>query len=126
MDTNTPPVKNEFAIQDTAAWVLRVGIILSILVMLAGLVVVFLHGAPSVAEMKSVSFNDHIGILVSGMLRGDGLSMIEVGILLLVLTPIFRVATSMVLFFLVDRDFFYTLVTFIVLVLTLSALLVVG
>lgn len=54
---------------------------------------------------------------------GDGESIIDVGLFILVLTPVARVLASVILFALVDRDWFYTAVTLIVLILTLVSLL---
>lgn len=114
---------DESIIQDAASWVLRIGVISSVVVMFAGLVICFLHGTPTVHEMKSVRFNDHFDALLKGMLHGDGLSTIQIGILLLIFTPIVRVAVSMVLFWVADKDLLYTAITFVVLMLTLTALL---
>lgn len=118
-------VKHEFAIQDAASWVLRIGVLTSVSVMLLGLVISFFHGAPSVEQMEALRFNDHPLQLVEGMFHGDGPSTIQVGILLLILTPILRVAVSMILFLVADKDWFYAAVTFVVLLLTLSALILV-
>ena len=128
LDTGSVPntamkIRDESIIQDAASWVLRIGVVTSVLVMVAGLVICFIHGTPTVQLMESVRFNDHLLTLFLGMLHGDGLSTIQVGIVLLVLTPIVRVAVSMILFWVADHDLLYTVVTFAVLMLTLSALL---
>ena len=116
--------KPRLAIQDVSAWILRVGVVSSVAVMLLGVVVRFSQKVPSVARMQSARFDDHLSVLAQGVAAGQGRSIIEVGILLLVLTPILRVATSMVLFLAEERDLFYTLVTLAVLGLTLLSLLV--
>lgn len=123
MTEGAVPEKNESVIQDMAAWVLRVGVIASVAVMLLGLAVSCLHGIPTVSEMNRLSFSGNIGNLLKGLLHAEGASIIEAGILILVSTPIIRVAVSMSLFLIVDRDWFYGWVTFVVLVLTVSSLL---
>lgn len=63
---------------------------------------------------------------VAGILRdaatGDGRAIVEAGLLLLVLTPILRVAFS-ALAFLYEKDYLYVLLTLIVLGLLLFSLL---
>ncbi len=122
----TPPparVKDEFIIQDAAAWVLRVGVILSVSVMILGLTLSFIHAPPTIKEMQHVTFNPNPAAMYHGVLAGNAKSIIDLGLLLLVLTPITRVAVSVVLFAVVDHDWFYTWVTLAVLLLTLISLL---
>ena len=92
--------------------------------MLLGLALSFAQSFPTVAEMESRRFSGDLGQVLRGALAGEGLSLIELGILLLVLTPILRVASSMVIFAVEERDWFYALVTFLVLALTLTSLLI--
>ena len=116
------PVKDEFIIQDAAAWVLRVGVILSVAVMILGLTISFIHAPPTVKQMRHVVFTSNPMLLYQGVIHGHGKSIIDLGLLLLVLTPITRVAVSVVLFAVVDHDWFYTWVTLAVLLLTLISL----
>ncbi len=115
-------VKGDFIIQDAAGWVLRVGVALSIAVMILGLIISFIHTPPSVKEMRHAAFNTNPVLLYQGVIHGSGRSIIDLGLLLLVLTPISRVAVSMVLFAAVEHDWFYTWVTLAVLLLTLISL----
>ena len=117
------PVKDEFIIQDAAAWVLRVGVILSVAVMILGLTLSFIHAPPTVEQMRRVTFTSNPVVMYHGVMDGSGKSIIDLGLLLLVLTPITRVAVSVVLFAVVDHDWFYTWVTLAVLLLTLTSLL---
>lgn len=118
----TPP-EAELAIQDVSSWVLRIGVVSSVAIMLIGTVVSFFRHSISVQDMQQARFKSDFGVIWHGVLAGSGRSIIEVGILLLVLTPIIRVATSMVLFLVEEHDWFYTMVTFAVLALTLTSLL---
>lgn len=117
------PAKDEFIIQDAAAWVLRVGVILSVAVMILGLTISFIHAPPTVKQMRHVVFTTNPMLMYQGVIHGRGKSIIDLGLLLLVLTPITRVAVSVVLFAVVDHDWFYTWVTLAVLLLTLISLL---
>ncbi len=62
--------------------------------------------------------------LWQGLRELRGQSIIELGIYMLVLTPILRVVASMVLFLVEEHDWLYTAVTFFVLVLTLAGFLI--
>ena len=116
--------REDSRIEDAAAWVLRIGVIVSVAVMLLGLVLSFARGAPSVERMESLRFVVDLRPLLSGVLAGDGTALMELGILLLVLTPIVRVFSSMVLFAAVERDWFYAFITLLVLLMTLLSLVV--
>ncbi|MGN6370493.1 MAG: DUF1634 domain-containing protein [Phycisphaerae bacterium] len=122
-DQPARPPASDSMIQDASAWVLRIGVVSSVLVMLLGILVSFLHHTVSVRRMQTAAFNTNFAAMWRGVLALQGMSIVEVGVLLLVLTPIMRVATSMVLFLIEERDWFYTLVTLAVLALTLVSLL---
>ena len=115
--------RNEHAIQDVSAWVLRIGVVTSVLVMALGLTLAFVHHPPSVQHMKTAVLKYNLGAIYHGVLRGDGESIIDMGLFILVLTPIARVLASVILFATVDRDWFYTCVTLVVLILTTMSLL---
>ncbi|MDA8376597.1 MAG: DUF1634 domain-containing protein [Planctomycetia bacterium] len=115
--------KGEFIIQDAAGWVLRVGVLLSVAVMILGLAISFIHTPPTVKEMRHAVFETNPVQLYQGVIHGSGKSIIDLGLLLLVLTPISRVAVSMVLFAVVEHDYFYTWITLAVLLLTLISLI---
>jgi uncharacterized membrane protein len=110
-------------IQNAAALILRAGVITSMLVMLAGLAISFAHRPLSVEYMQRAAFDGRLSTLWHGLREGRGQSVIELGIYLLVFTPILRVAVSVVLFLVEERDRLYTVITFVVLVLTLAGLL---
>ncbi len=118
-----PRRKGGIAVEDAAAWVLRVGVIASVTVMLAGLILSLARDPLTPSQMARVSFTDSLGSIWRGLRAGQGFAIMEVGVILLVLTPAIRVATSMVLFAAEDRDWLYTAITFCVLVLVLTALL---
>lgn len=116
--------RGDLEIQDVSAWILRVGVVASVSVMVLGLLLALLRQSPTVAQMQSRRFELDFRAIAAGSLAGDGVALIQLGILLLVMTPIVRVASSMVLFAVEEKDWFYSGVTFVVLALTLISLLV--
>jgi uncharacterized membrane protein len=115
--------KSPIAIEDVSAWVLRIGIVLSALTMLTGIFFSFAHGTVSVQRMKTDPLNDQPAVIWRGICHGSGKSIIEAGIYLLVFTPIMRVLASFILFAVAKRDWVYSLITLVVLILTLTGLL---
>lgn len=100
------------------SWVLRAGVLLSAVIMLVGLVLVLVHPA-GLPLARPAGFAQ----VFLGLARGNPLAVIDLGILILVLTPIARVLLS-VLIFLRERDLTYTAITlFVLLVLIISFLL---
>lgn len=117
-------LQGDLDVYDASAWILRVGVVASVSVMLLGLALSFARGVPSVAQMLAQPFQMDFGRILRRAAAGDGLGLIELGILVLVATPILRVASSVVLFAAEERDWFYAAVTFLVLALTLTSLLI--
>ncbi|MCL4513227.1 MAG: DUF1634 domain-containing protein [Candidatus Eremiobacteraeota bacterium] len=118
-----PPAKEKIAIQDASSWVLRIGVIASVAIMVLGMTLAFVEGNINVAFMEKTYFKGDIHAFIQGWLHLKPFPIMETGILLLVLTPIMRVFTAMVLFAVEERDWLYTAVTFLVLTMTLSALI---
>jgi uncharacterized membrane protein len=118
-------VRERTSIETASSWVLRCGVISSMTVMLAGLARAFLGGGVTVDEMEHRTFVTSFGPMVHGVARLDSFALMEFGVLLLVLTPILRVLTSMILFAVDERDGLYTGVTFLVLVMTVASLLLI-
>lgn len=110
-------------VQDASAWVLRVGLALSLVVMLSGVVISCAHGQMSVQRIKHDNFEYRPNLILHGIASGRGESLVELGVYLLVFTPILRVFTSIVVFAAVERDWTYVAITAAVLVLTLAGLL---
>ena len=113
------------AIEDVSSWVLRVGVVLSVALFLVGLVLSLLHGGVTRQRMETQTFLLDAGALGRGLAAWEGFAWLELGILVLVVTPILRVFTAMVLFAFEERDRLYTAVTFLVLVMTLASLLLI-
>ena len=105
--------------------ILRTGMLLSAAVILAGgLLFLMQHGKEPVsfhafhgepAEITSVR------LIVQGALRGAALQIIQLGLLLLIATPIARVIFAVVAFAW-ERDYLYVSISFVVLVVLLYSL----
>lgn len=105
---------------------LQIGVLIAAAVTLLGAVLLLAHtgGAHvSFATFKGTApgFRSITGI-VSGLFTGQPAAIVQFGLLLLILTPIVRVAFTLVAF-LLQRDRLYILITSIVLVLLLFGLL---
>ncbi len=115
--------RGHLAIEDASAWILRIGLAASLAVMLIGVCFSFAHGTISVQRMQSDQFDYHPAIIWRGILHARGKSIIEAGVYLLVLTPILRVVTSIILFASTERDWTYAVITTVVLFLVLAGLI---
>ena len=122
-ETSAFAPEHGITIQDASAWVLRVGVISSVIIMLVGTMISFFHHPVSVQYMEQTALDDNAHNLWRGLRSLRGQAIIELGIYVLVLTPVLRVVTSMVLFCLEEKDWLYTIVTLVVLILTLVGLL---
>ncbi len=98
------------------AAVLRYGSLLSALVMAAGVGLVLLRGGVTTLSSKSSA-----GALLGQVLMLDPMGITELGILLLLLTPVFRVVIA-VIGFAAERDSKYVLVSLGVLTVMLSSI----
>jgi uncharacterized membrane protein len=116
---------NRVSIQDVSAWILRAGVILSVTVMTAGMAISALHNRVNVERIQHSTFDYQPDVIWKGLLEGRGKAVIELGIYILIFTPIFRVFASMLLFIIEERDWLYSLITLVVLVLTLAGLFIV-
>ncbi|WP_297905505.1 DUF1634 domain-containing protein [Metallibacterium sp.] len=116
------------------SWVLRIGVLVSVMVIAAGLLLMFLHhplqtrllddGSNYHAQVQpGAHFPHDLTQLRAALAAGHGRGVIVLGVLLLILTPVLRVAVS-VLSFVYERDPPMVLVTlFVLLVLVLSFVL---
>jgi len=107
-----PPV--ELAV----GWVLRGGVWIACACVLIGAVMYFSqHGAEVIVPRHEFTgqprFLTDPLLILSSALGGDPVAMMQLGVLALIATPVVRVLASLV-FFLVERDWFYCVVTLIV------------
>ena len=107
-------------------WILRAGVIISMaVVFIGGTIYVYRHGhsIPDYHVFRGVPYfiHDTPGI-IQGVLNIRGQAIIQLGILLLIATPIIRVAFSAV-GFIIEKDHLYTGITLLVLLIIVSSML---
>lgn len=96
--------------------VLKYGMIISLAVLLLGLTMYVL--GPSGHEEVDLS----LGEIAEGVLEGDPIAILDLGILLLIATPLSRVVTAAAVF-LVEREGRYALLSLLVLGMVFLAVL---
>ena len=105
---------------------LRVGVILSVAVIATGLGITFAHHPEYMSSHTSLGqltatgaqYPNHLLGVIDGVRLGQGQAIVMAGLLLLIATPIARVALSIVAF-IIERDRLYTAITAAVLVILL-------
>lgn len=108
------------------AYVLRGGVTISVIVVLAGLIITFAHhreyfrSRPALGALTNpgTSYPSTIGAVVVGVREGRGQAIVTLGLLLLIATPVARVAVSIAVF-VIERDRLYVVITAVVLTLLL-------
>ncbi|MCL4357335.1 DUF1634 domain-containing protein [Patescibacteria group bacterium] len=117
--------------------VLQAGVIVSSVIILIGITLFFIHAhqAPALQHsyrrytaanysfphtLAALKNSDTLAALKNSAMTGQGVGLIELGVLLLILTPVLRVATS-ILLFRRQRDWPMTLVTLFVLVVLIGS-----
>jgi uncharacterized membrane protein len=100
------------------ALVLRYGSLLATMIMALGLILLFVRGkVTALPQFHRIA----VRILFSRLLQFDPAAVTELGILLLLLTPIFRVIVA-VLTFALERDYKYVLISLGVLAVVLLSI----
>lgn len=119
-------------INDAIGKILRYGVVLSSVVVAAGLALMLLAPPSGTPGTLQGTITANFGrptlspsALIAGVAHGSAVGVLQLGLLILVATPITRVAAS-VLLFLRERDMLYVGVTLLVLAMLLFALFVVG
>ena len=122
----------DHGLYDTIGMVLRYGVILSSAVLVCGLVLFLFArppGTPSTLQgLVAVNFGRptlNPQAFLSGVGEGDAVSVLQLGTLVLLATPLARVAISIVLF-LREKDMLYVGITALVLAMLLVAIFVIG
>jgi uncharacterized membrane protein len=123
-----PGAADSHALETGIARVLRTGVTLSLLLIVAGTVVSFLHHPEYLRSLIALERLTRPGIaphslpeVVAGLAAGRGQSIVALGLLLLLATPVIRVALSLALF-LRNRDRTFAALTLAVLLLLFVSL----
>jgi uncharacterized membrane protein len=106
-------------------WILRIGVVISMsVVFIGGVIYLYRHGhdIPEYRVFKGVPyFIRTIDGIFNGVLNFKGQAIIQGGIILLIATPVIRVAFSAV-GFIVEKDYLYTVITLIVLFILVASI----
>ena len=115
------------------SWVLRIGVVTSLAVVVVGLALIFaqrpkLWSSPTALQeltRRDAAFPHTLSAVFQGASRtqGQGEAVVAIGLLLLILTPVARVAVS-VLAFLYQRDHVFTLITLTVFIILLMSFVI--
>ncbi|GEP91092.1 Uncharacterized membrane protein [Chitinophaga terrae (ex Kim and Jung 2007)] len=105
---------------------LRFGVIISsIIVTIGGVIYLVRHGHenPSYRTFTGVREGlNHLPGIWQGVLENRGMNIIQLGIVLLIATPIIRIVFSVIAFF-IEKDYLYVFITLLVLgIITYSML----
>jgi uncharacterized membrane protein len=120
------PRVSDHAIEQFIGRLLQVGVLLAAAVTLLGGAMLLAHHGQSLADYRVFRGEPEFLRSLAGVLgaakMGDSRAIVQLGLVLLIATPIARVAFTLVAFAL-QRDRMYVGVTFVVLVLLLFGLL---
>ena len=134
MTAPTPPEAHGAArpgeLEQVVSTLLRTGLVVSLGTVTIGLVVLFARHPGELLSperfaaltARDAVFPHRLAALVAGVARGDGQAIIASGLLLLILTPVMRVAISLIEF-VRGRDRAFALITAAVLAVLLLSLL---
>jgi uncharacterized membrane protein len=122
------PIRTSASVEVLISGLLRLGVTVSLITILAGLILMFLHHhqyLTSSADLQRLTqpgtaVPHTIDEVIRGVLRGHGQATVALGLIILIWTPIVRVAVSVVVFFL-EQDRFYVAVTTTVLLVLLAS-----
>ena len=106
----------------TISMTLRFGVLLSAALVILGIAIMAFQGSSLVISTSTKGIG--IGSMLSGIANLNGESIVLLGVIVLIATPVSRVAMS-VLFFALERNRLYTVITLIVLVNLLVAIFLV-
>ncbi|MBX5449742.1 MAG: DUF1634 domain-containing protein [Thermogemmatispora sp.] len=101
-------------------WILQGGVLVSAAIIMVGVVWLFLQPGGS-ATTSVARFPHSLPDLALGLLQGQAVALIVLGLAVLIATPVLRVATSIIAFAL-ERDLLYVLITLVVLLILLYSL----
>ena len=109
-------------IEKVIGYLLRYGVLTASIVVLAGGIVYLYRHGHQLPEYSQFSGEPDKyrkpGLMWQAMLRGEGRPLIMLGLLILIATPIARIAVS-ILGYLLEKDYLYTVLTVIVLLVIL-------
>jgi uncharacterized membrane protein len=102
--------------------VLRGGVLLSAVIITAGVILFYLRDAQSAHGLLDHPYPHSLADVMSGLMLGNPIAIIALGLLLLLSTPVVRVAVS-IFAFAVERDWRYVMITSLVLAILIASFL---
>jgi uncharacterized membrane protein len=124
-----------FPIEEIIGWILRIGVTASAVLITAGVFLLFitrstgypgsLDDLPALLQYgphRTNLFPTSPGDVLSGLAQFKPYALIALGLVLLIATPVIRVAASVVIF-LLERDYAYVFITLLVLLILLVSFL---
>jgi len=130
-EQNNSPFRKPGSFKDTdmqnvIGWILRGGVILSMtVVVIGGVLFLWRHGgsSPDFHNFTKVPyFISSPGGVFEGIMHWKGQAIIQLGIMILIATPILRVAFAVIAFAL-EKDRLYTLISLLVLLIIAASML---
>ncbi|KAF2507061.1 DUF1634 domain-containing protein [Flavobacterium zhairuonense] len=105
---------------------LRYGVWISLSVAFIGGIIYLMHHGSDIEDYSVFKENDRnifevIADVYRGVIQGNGEFLIFFGIILLFLTPVFRVLLSL-FSFLIERDYLYVVITLIVILIIITSI----
>lgn len=105
---------------------LRYGVWISLSVAFIGGIVYLMHHGNDIEDYSVFKENDRnifevVGTVIKGVFSGSGEYLIFFGIILLFLTPVFRVLLSL-FSFLIEKDYLYVVITLIVILIIITSI----
>lgn len=110
--------EHDFDMEVVVSWTLKIGVYLAAFVVVVGLIMFFVKGY---SGYNPGQFPVTWPQIFQGVALGKPSAVVGLGLLILILTPVFRVAMSVFLFFL-EKDYLYTWITIFVLAILLFGL----
>jgi uncharacterized membrane protein len=112
--------------QSVIGWILRVGVIVSMaVVVLGGIIFLWRHGhsIPDFHTFKKIPYfiSSSEGVF-EGVIHGKGQAIVQLGIMILIATPVMRVVFAVIAFAL-EKDRLYMLISLLVLLIILASML---
>lgn len=106
---------------DTAiTTLLRTGVLLSVSIIALGMVIAFVNHPNYFSSRPETGMLRTVGEVIDGVRHGNGQAIMMAGLLVLIATPVARVALSIVIF-IIERDRLYTAITAAVFVILMIA-----
>src|SRR5579862_8414181 len=135
MADETPPARRVFPTEEIISWILRVGVSASAALIALGVLLLFVTRSTGYTgsfdnlsqllqynQNRLAAFPTTPSDVLAGLVQLKPYALIALGLLLLIATPVIRVAASVVIFAL-ERDLAYVFITLVVLLMLLVSFL---